>query len=107
MEVVDADRVFRRSIADLISRAVNRAALDTTARHPDRETGWPVIAAGIRSGILGDGQAAAFPAPDHHRVLQQAALLEVFDQRSRGLIRLPAGVFQALANLIVVIPNLT
>ena len=32
---------------------------------------------------------AEFPAPDHQRVVQQAALLQILNQRRRGLIRLP------------------
>ena len=41
---------------------------------------------GVRQLALAIDRAAEFAAPDHQRVVQQAALLQVLDQRRRGLV---------------------
>ena len=51
---------------------------------------------GGREVALAIDRAAELAAPDHQRVVQQAALLEVLDQRGRGLV----GVAALAANLL-------
>src|SRR5262245_18729080 len=69
--------------ADLIDRPVDGAASDTDAGQPDAETVGMMIAP---IAVLGAGRPAKLRRPDHQCLLQQAALLEVFQQTGNGLI---------------------
>ena len=58
-----------------------------------------------RIGIaLDHRRAAEFAAPDHERVVEQAALLEVLDERGAGLVGLASLVFDAFDDFAVMIP---
>jgi hypothetical protein len=58
----------------LIGRSLNNPSLDAAAGHPDREAVVMMIAA---VGALGTGRPAELGRPDHDRVVEQAALLQV------------------------------
>src|ERR1035441_7003812 len=58
-----------------------------------------------RFGIALDHRGAAeFAAPEHQRVFQQAALLEVFDESGAGLVSLTRLIDNALVDFAVVVP---
>src|SRR3954454_23931686 len=93
-------------IAELVGLAIDRAALDAAAGHPDGETARVMIAAeavGLDFALAVRG-APEFAAPDDQRVVEQPALLEVGDERLAGLIDFLALVRQALGQAAVVIP---
>jgi hypothetical protein len=86
VQVVHRDDVLHGVIAELVGRAVRDAALDPAAREPEREA-LDVMVAAV---ALGHRRAAELAAPDHQRVLEHAALLQVQHQRRRGLVHLAA-----------------
>ena len=65
-----------------------------------------MIAAVVRGGerALGIDRAAEFAAPDDQRIVEQAAVLEIFDQRGRGLIGVAALPFQCARQVAVLVP---
>src|SRR5207245_706454 len=77
--------VFDGVEADLVGAAVRDAAFESPAGQNDRETVRVMIAP---VGALRAGRAAELCADDDKRLIQQAALLEVFDQRADRLIDL-------------------
>ena len=83
-----ADRVLRDVVAEVVGRAVNQARFHSAARRPERETARMMVAAKIvlLDFALGISRAAKLAAPDHQRVVEQPALLEVFDQGGAGLV---------------------
>ena len=74
-------------VADLVGRAVADAALDAAAGHPDGEAVRIVVAAGLLA-CLRDRQPAELAAPDHQRLVEQAALVEVRQQAGDRLVGL-------------------
>ena len=63
-----------------------------------------VVAAGFGLFLLlGVGCAAEFTAPDDERIVEQAALLEVFHQSGAGLVGVPAIIFNAVGQVAVLI----
>ena len=59
----------------------------------------------VRTTDLGHRGAAEFSAPDHQRVIEQTALLQVVEQSGRRLIGRAAVLFEAADNSAVVIPT--
>src|SRR5947209_6964089 len=82
MHIVNLGEVLpvRRLVTPLVALAVGRAALDAAARDPVGEAKRVVIAS---LAALGARHAAELRRPQDNGILQQAALLEVLDQRRR------------------------
>ena len=83
VQVVNVNWIFHHIVAEVVSLAVDNPRLDAGARHPEREALGMVVAAVVVAGELAlaiDGPAE-LAAPDHQRVVEQPALLEVGDQR--------------------------
>ena len=95
-------------VAVVVGAAVGDAGLDAAAGHPDGEAAGVVVAAvvGRREGALRVAGAAELAAPDHERVVEQAALLEILHQRGGGLVGLAALVANAGGETAVVVPAL-
>ena len=66
--------VFGGAEADGVGGAVSDARFDAAAGEPDGVAPGIVVAA---FALLAHGHAAEFAAPDHERVVPQAAALEV------------------------------
>src|ERR1051325_6685377 len=87
MQVMNVDLIFDGLETKLIRRAVDVAAPHAPAGQPHAEPIMimvaPVYLAGVRPGFwqLHRRRAPKFTAPNHQRVLQHSALLEVFEQR--------------------------
>ena len=108
VQVVHVDRVLDDVVAELVGLTVDMAAFDAAAGHPEAEATRVVVAA-VR--VLGDlalavSRAAEFAAPDHERVFQQAALLEVLDEGRRSLVGLFALALDAAGQTAVLVPAL-
>ena len=65
-----------------------------------------MIAAEVRRGqlALAVGRAAELAAPDHERVVEQAALLQIGDQRGAGLVDVVALQREIRRQVVVLIP---
>lgn len=88
LKVVHVNRIVGHIIAEFVGLAVRNAGFHAPARHPYREAARVMIAAIIVFSklalrIVG---AAKFATPDHNRVVEQTALLEVLHQSRRRLI---------------------
>ena len=88
VQVVHVHLVFRDIEAELVAFAERESRLDAAAGQPHRE-GIRVMVAAV-GAPLHHRRAAEFAAPDDERVVQQAALLQVLDQRGAGLVGIQA-----------------
>src|SRR5579883_2314460 len=106
VEVVDVDAVGRDAVAEGIRRAKGDARLDPATGRPDGEASGVVVAAvvGGRQLALAVIRPAELAAPEHQRVVEQAALLQVDDQRRAGLVGLAAEGADAAGQAAVVVP---
>src|SRR5439155_26857661 len=87
LEIMHVHRVFRNIVAVVIGCAIGYPGFDARARQPDRETARVMVPAIVVLGefALGVIRPPEFTAPDHQRVVEQAALLEVSHERVTGL----------------------
>ena len=81
-------------------RADADAAFEAAAGHPHREAVAVVVAAGA-AAVFGGGLAAEFAAPDDERFIEQAALLEVFQQGGDWLVG-RAGMVRVIGDEVAV-----
>ena len=105
VQIVHFHLVARRRKAQIVRAAQRHPRLHAAARHPKRERVDVMVAARL-AGIphFAHRRAPELPAPHHQRVLQQPALLQIFDQRRRRLIDLARHLFQRLPQIGMVIP---
>ena len=85
VQVTDVDRVLDDVVAEVICCAVGDPSAHTSTRHPNAEAATVVITPSPQLA-LAIGATAKLSAPDHKRVVQQTALLEIGDQSGGGLI---------------------
>src|SRR5262249_44164474 len=87
--------------------AVDHAAFDAAAGHPDGEATRVMVASVVVAGqlSLAVDRAAELAAPDHERVVEQAALLEIRDERVARLIDIAALVGQVGGEVQVLVPT--
>ena len=85
VDVGDVVPVLDRVEAKLVGGAVDDAALDAAAGHPDGEAVGVMIAA---VGALGTRCAAELGGPDDDRVVEQAALFQIVQQAGDWLVDL-------------------
>ena len=89
LQVVDVDLVLHAGEAHLVGLAELEAALHAAAGHHDREAVGIVVAPedlALGRAALAERRAAEFAAPDDERVLEQAAFLEVVDERHHRFV---------------------
>ena len=84
MQVVDVDAVLDDVEAELVGLAERDARLDAAAGQPHGEGVGVMVAAVVAA--LHHRRAAELAAPDDQRVVEQAALLQVLDERGAGLV---------------------
>ena len=89
-------------LAEFVGHAVADAGLHAGAGQPAGEAVGIVVAA--LGALLEHRHAAELGAPDDERVLEQAALLEVADQRGGGLIEDRGMHVVLLLELVVAVP---
>ena len=83
VEVVDVDAFLDGVKAKIIGGPDGLATAHTAAREPQGEAGGVVVAS---VPLLGHGGATELPAPDHERVVEEAAGLEVGEKPGDGLV---------------------
>ena len=89
--------------SEFVGFPVIDAAFDAAAGHPHRE-GIGVVIATV-GAALGHGGAAEFTTEDDEGVFEHAALFEIFDERSTGLIDILAVLFEASDEAAVLVPG--
>src|SRR6185369_2590642 len=90
LQIVHMHRVIGDVIAVVIGLAHRDAGLDAATGEPYREAARMVVAAvicGCEASLAID-RSPELTAPNHQRVLKQAALFEIENQRGGGLIGL-------------------
>jgi hypothetical protein len=83
VDVGDVVTILGRVKTNLIGGAMNEAAFEAAASHPNAERKNVVVAS---IAILRAGCAAKFRGEDDEGFVEQAALREVFEQAADGLI---------------------
>src|SRR5205807_3944656 len=106
LQVAHGDFVFRDAVAEFVGLTVNDAGLNAAAGHPDRETVRMMVAAKEHRAAarLVHRGATEFAAPNHQRFFEQAALLQVPDQRRAGAVHV-AAFFRELIEQVVSRPG--
>ena len=82
LEIMHMDGILDNVESKIVRRAVRHTALDASAGHPERECPSVMIAPVvlIARATLRIDRAAEFATPDHERVVQHPALLEVSNE---------------------------
>src|SRR5436190_12668762 len=89
--------------AEFVACAQREPRLHTAASQPHREGIRMMIAAVVAA--LDHWRAAKFAAPDDQRLIEQTALLEVFEQRRARLIRIKAILLEIFDQVAVLVPG--
>src|SRR3954470_18625621 len=87
VQVVNMDLPLHHSESELIGFAENHTGLHATAGKP-HGIGIDMMVTSDRLAHFAHGRAAELTAPDHQRILQKSATLEIEDERGAGLIDL-------------------
>ena len=88
MEIRRAHPVHDRVVTHFVRGAMDRSAQDSTSGKPHAESLPVVVSSSLfhRAVVFYYWQAADLAAPKHQRRVEKAALLEVLQERRRGLI---------------------
>jgi hypothetical protein len=78
VQVAEVDRILDRLQSNAISRAIDRAAFESTAGDPHGEPGIVMIES---LALLRLRRTSELPTPHDNRRIEQAAALRVLDQR--------------------------
>ena len=108
VEVMHMNPSVNDVVAILIGPAVSMSALDATTRHPGGVAAGVMIASEtlfvqLALAIVG---SAEFAAPDHQRVIEQAALFQIRDESRRSFVRFEALLGKLAGEVAVLIPSL-
>ena len=105
VQVVNVQFAFGHVKRKIVRLAID-AGLGSAARHPHAEATRVMVSTGFAGTdlALDHGTAAKLAAPDHQRVIQHAALLQIGHQRGARLIGGFAILFQFAVQIAVVIP---
>ena len=101
--VIDGADVFGGIVAEFIGGAIDVAAFDAAAGHPDGEAVGIVVATVT---ALRKWRAAEFAGPDEQRAVEQAAGFEILDERGDGLVDLVRHLAVAFFEGTVVVPGI-
>src|SRR5712692_7555931 len=106
LQVVDVNRIFRDVVAVVVRLADADAAPDAAPGQPHGKAARVVIAAVVGRGQLAlavDG-SPELSAPNHQRVIQHAALLQVDDESRRSLVDAFALQGYIAGQVVVLVP---
>jgi len=109
VEVMHMHRIGGDIEAKLIGAPVTRAAFHAAAREPHGERVLVMIASRLRllavaADALRERRAAKFPGPDHQRVVEHPALLQVGNQRRHRPVCVLAFSRQRIREIRMTIP---
>src|SRR3569623_275420 len=103
VQVVNADDLIYRAIAERVGLTVGVAGPEPAAGQPERK-GVTVVIATVAA--LRAGQSAELARPEHNRRIEQSTLLEIFHQRCARLIGAAAQSLEAFGVFAVRVPRL-
>ena len=97
LEIVHVHLAFDDVVTQFIGCAVGVAASKSTASHPEAEGARMMVAPQELRAVafFVHRRAPEFAAPDHQRVIEQTALLQVSDQRRHRAVRLARALLQS------------
>ena len=106
MQILDRMYHIHRGVADLIGCADHMASLHSASGEKHRLRVGIVVTADrdATSSMMIVGAPAELPEPHHKRLVEQAPLLEILDQRSDGLVNAVNARFVRTFQVIVRIP---
>ena len=106
VQVVDLNTVFRHVVPVVVRLAVADSGFDPAAREPHREAPRVVVAAVVLVGepALTIHRSPELTAPDHQRVFQQPAGLQVGEEGRGGAVGVAALRFDLLGQVDVLVP---
>ena len=99
--IVDVALALHGFRTKFVGSSVTEAALNAAARHPGR-VAFVVVVPTI--AVLGVGSPAELTRPDHQRVLQHAALLQISQQPGNWFVNLLAQVRNLRGHVEMSIP---
>jgi hypothetical protein len=108
LQVVDVHLVLDGLIAEVVGGAVGHAAFDAAAGEHRRKAVDVMVAPvadAFEAAVLNHRRPAELAADDDERIFEQAALLEVFEQRRDGPIG-GLGQLGVHADIVVAVPGL-
>src|SRR5690242_20003320 len=88
LQVMDAGLVFGDEVAQLVRLSVNCPLFDAAAGQPDAEAVGMMVAAEelAAAALFVEWGAAKLATPDDERAVEQAPLLEVFEEGGDGAV---------------------
>src|SRR5437867_9893493 len=106
VQIVYMNRILGDIIAIVIGLAERDSGLDAAARQPDGKAAGMMIATVLVRGQLAltINRAPEFSAPDNQRVLQEAPLFQVLDERGARLVGIAALACDLFGQLVVLVP---
>lgn len=104
VEIVNVHGFPDGVVAEVVGFSVRDAATDPTARHPYREGADVVIATWGAFVGLTHGRAAELATPNHQRIVEHAALLQIEDEGRRSSVRGARTGLHMLVKAIVMVP---
>jgi len=105
VDVVNVDRIDHRRIAELVGLAVSHAAAKSAAGHEQRVTVDMVIASAGGGDGGGVRRASHLAGPHDDRLIEQAALVQILDQRRDRAIGDECVLFVVLLQMAMLIPR--
>jgi hypothetical protein len=103
VEVADVDGIFGDVVGKVVGLSVADTAFDAAAGQPEAEAAAVVVAAGANLSLAVNG-ASKLATPDDKRVVQQAALFEVGDERGGRLVGVAALIGKVGGQAAVLVP---
>src|SRR5256885_17029799 len=103
LQIVDMHLIFGYVIAKFVGSAVSDSRLNSPTGHPNGKGVRMMIATEqvfVLGAILVHRSAAKFSAPDNQCIIEQPALLEVFNQGGASAIGLFGLAGQSIANVV-------
>src|SRR5260370_39340612 len=88
---------------EIVSRAVGESTADAATCHPHRVAVRVVVApiAGLRNR-----STSKLAAPDHQRLIEESAALQISQQSGRGAIHVGTAVAEVVVDILVIVPGL-
>src|SRR5580698_1272464 len=89
IEVPNVHRIFHDVVAEIVGLSVYVAFFRSAARHPDGEATRMMVSSVVffRKSALAVDRAAELATPDHQRIVEKSAPLQIGHQRIRSAIR--------------------
>jgi len=105
VKIVNVHGLVHRAETEFIRGAVSVTAARAAAGEPAGEA-VVVVVATVEGGILCDGCAAEFAAPEHERTVEQSAPAEIGEEGGERLVPFAGKFTMGFLEAVVVVPRL-